>query len=234
MCPTETTQAALVPSWGAPPVRETIGAAAYRRLREAILGGQIPAGTRINELDLASAWKVSRTPIRDALRRLEAEGLVHALPGRGMVVPSLGSADVDELYELREVLEGRAARRAAERATVEVDARLNALVKAFGTALKEGDIERMMAIDAELHAGIAAVSGNARLAHAIETIRAQMRQVRLRSFRLRGRAAKSLREMAGIVAALRARDGARAEASMRQHIASLRADLGAILQSPEP
>ena len=97
--------------WGPPPVREPGGTAAYRLIRDAILRGQIPAGARINELELSRVWHISRTPIRDALRRLEAEGLAQSVPGRGMAVPRLGRSDVDELFEVLEALEGLAARR---------------------------------------------------------------------------------------------------------------------------
>lgn len=217
----------LASLWGRPPVRETVSTTAYRRLKEAILGGQIPMGMRVNELELAGAWRVSRTPIRDALRRLEAEGLVQATPGRGVMVPRMTLADVDELYELREVLEGRAARRAAERSTPEFHARLNALIKGFGMALKQGDVDQLVAIDTDLHAGIADMSGNDRLDRAIEAIRAQVSWARLRSMRAKGRAAKSFKEMAKLTAAIRARNGVRAEAAMREHVASLRADLSA-------
>ncbi|MGQ0570080.1 MAG: GntR family transcriptional regulator [Armatimonadota bacterium] len=219
--------------WGEPPLRETVRAVAYRQLRDAILHGRIPMGARINELDLATAWKVSRTPIRDALRRLEAEGLVQAVPGKGVVVPRLGLSDADELYELREVLEGRAAMRAAQRATSEFQSRLNALIKAFGAALKRGDLDAMAAIDLELHGGIAAMSGSSRLERAIDAVRSQVYPVRLRTFRMKGRGAKSFREMAKLTAAIRARNGPRAEASMREHIASLRADLAGLLQALE-
>ncbi|MGQ0549011.1 MAG: GntR family transcriptional regulator [Armatimonadota bacterium] len=219
--------------WGRPPVRETVSTAAYRRLKEAILQGQLPMGTRINELELAQAWSVSRTPIRDALRRLETEGLVQAEPGRGVVVPQVTLADVDDLYELREVLEGRAARRAAERATPEFHARLNALIKAFGAALKQADFERLVAIDADIHDDIAAMSENVRLARSIKAIRAQVYQARLRSMRAKGRAAKSFREMAKLTAAIRARNGLRAEMAMREHLTSLRADLAATFQAAD-
>ncbi len=226
----EALDADLVPLLWTPPVRETVSAAAYRHLREAILQGQIRMGTRINELELAAAWRISRTPIRDAMRRLEAEGLVEGVPGRGMIVPRLSLADIDELYEVREVLEGRAARRAAERATPEFHSRFKVLIRAFGAALKQGDLDRMFSIDGELHTGIAAMSGNGRLQRAIDTMRAQVHQIRLRSFHVKGRAAKSLREMAKLTASMRARDGMRAEAAMREHITSLRADLPVIFQ----
>ena len=88
--------------WGMPPARETVGAAAYRLLRDGILQGHIPMGSRINELALSTTWKVSRTPIRDALRKLEAEGLVQAIPGRGVVVPRISLGDADE-FKIRPV-----------------------------------------------------------------------------------------------------------------------------------
>jgi DNA-binding GntR family transcriptional regulator len=219
------------PFWGGPPARDTMGAAVYRQLREAILLGYLPMGARVNELELARAWQVSRTPIRDALRRLEAEGLVQAAPGRGMVVPVLGLADLDELYELREVLESRAARRAAQRATPEFHARLNGLIRAFGAAMKREDHDAMLRLDLEIHVAIAEMSGNARLDHALQTVRGQAHTIRARSFRVRGRAAKSLKEMARLVAAMRVRDGRRAEDAMREHVASLRADLPALFQA---
>jgi DNA-binding GntR family transcriptional regulator len=86
-------------------------------------------------------------------------------------------------------------------------------------------MDRLTGIEIALHAAVAAASGSARLERAIDTVRAQVHHVRLRSYRVRGRAAKSLREMAKLVAAIRARDAARAEVAMREHIASVRADL---------
>lgn len=216
--------------FGAPPQRDTISGAAYRQLKNAILRGQMPTGARINELELAEAWNVSRTPIRDALRRLQAEGLVEAVPRRGVVVPALSPREADEVYELREVLEGRAARRAAERSTPEFHGRLNALIKAFGLALKQSDVAQMSAIDDDIHSGIAAMSENGRLERTIEGIRAQTRQIRSRGMRAKGRAQKSFREMAKLTAAIRARNGARAEAAMREHIVSLREDLPNVWQ----
>lgn len=216
------------PLWGQAPVRETVSAAAYRLLREAILRGEIAMGTRVNELDLGRAWNISRTPIRDALRRLEAEGLVQSVTGRGVIVPVLSMADLEELYELREILEARAARRAAERGGPEFHARLNDLIRAFGAGLKAGDLDQVTASDVDLHAAVAAMSGNARLERAIATVRGQVSGIRARMIRIRGRGARSLREMATVVAAIRARNAPRAEAAMRNHIASLRADLPAV------
>mgnify|MGYP000209305787 CR=1 FL=1 len=221
-------------AWGPPPVRETVSAAAYRRLREAILSGRLGPETRINEVELAQAWQVSRTPIRDALRRLAAEGLVEPAPGRGMVVPRLSLADAEELYEVREVLEARAARLAALHGPAELPATLSTLIKAFGAALKAGEAERLLAIDAEYHAAIADAARNGRLRRLLEQLWAQAQPVRARALRLRGRAQKTFRELARLAGAIRARDAARAEAAMREHLASVRADLAAALHPGEP
>ncbi len=218
----------LTDAWGVPPEREPASAVAYRLMREAILGGRIAQGARINALELAGAWGMSRTPIRDALGRLEAEGLVEAVPRRGMVVRSLEPSDVEDLYDACEVLEGMAARRAAQRGGAAFLAELNGMIKAFGIALKEGDVDRMLAVDDQLHRSIAGAGRNQHLERAIETVRGQLREVRLRGLRAKGRATKSLREMARMTAAIRGRDPARAEAAMREHITSLRTDAAGV------
>ena len=220
--------------WGPPPAREPIGSAAYRLIRDAILRGQISPGARINELELSRIWHISRTPIRDALRRLEAEGLVQSVPGKGMAVPRLGRSDVDELYEMLEALEGLAARRTAERATGAFLSELNGLIKDYGVALKQTDDQRLTAVAADLHRTVARMGLNRRLERAIETIRGQLSPVELHAVGMKGRATKSFRELAKLTAAIRGRDGARAEASMREHLASLRADAVASLPAGEP
>jgi DNA-binding GntR family transcriptional regulator len=196
-------------------------------VREAILRGQLASGARVNEQELARGWNVSRTPIRDALRRLEAEGLVQTVPGRGVVVARPSRVDVDELYEILEALEGLAARRTAERATAAIQVQLNELIKAYGAALKQGDHERWAAAAGALHLTVARAALNRRLERTIETLRGQTAQAEERADRVKGRATRTFRELAKLTAAIRGRDGARAEASMREHLASLRADAAA-------
>lgn len=212
---------------GPPPVRETVGAAVYRRLRDVLLAGRIPMGARINEVELAATWKISRTPIRDALRRLEAEGVVAASPGRGMVVPVLTPADVDGLYAVREALEGMAARRAAERATPQFLAQLNGLIKSYGTAVKQENLEQLVATDGALRDAITRMAQSGHLEQAIAAARLRVHHIHARSFRLRGRPGKTFREMAKIVAAIRTKNPPRAEAAMREHLAGLRGDVAA-------
>ncbi len=220
-------------AWGPPPRREPVGAAAYRLIREAILRGQLTPGERLNEVELARAWQISRTPIRDALRRLEAEGLVRAVPGKGVIVPRLGRADVDELYEILEGLEGMAARRTAERASGAQLAHLNTLIKEYGVALRQNNVSRLGEIVAEFHTTISRMALNGRLERAIETVRAQLASAERQALRQRGTATRSFRELAKLTAAIRARDGGRAEAAMREHLASLRLDAAAALPEGE-
>lgn len=221
---------------GPPPVRETISAAVYRQLREAILTARIPMGTRINEIELASDWRISRTPIRDALRRLEAEGLVQGAPGRGMIVPMLSRVDVDELYALREGLEGMAARLAAERGTPQFLAHLNTLLKTYGAALKKDDTAQLILIEGALHDAVAQMAQNRRLEQAVQVARLRVHQIHARSLTLKGRAGRTFRELATLVAAIRTKNPSRAEASMRAHLTSLRGDVAAAfdeLSTPE-
>jgi len=212
---------------GPAPVRETISAAVYRQLRDAILTERIPMGARINEAELASEWRISRTPIRDALRRLEVEGLVQGTPGRGMIVPVLTRADVDELYALREGLEGMAARLAAERATPQFLAQLNTLLKSYGASLKKDDTPQLVLIDGALHQAVAQMAQNRSLEQAAQVARLRVHQIHARSFRVKGRPGRTFREMATLVAAIRTKNAARAEASMRAHLASVRGDVTA-------
>jgi DNA-binding GntR family transcriptional regulator len=182
-------------------------------------------GSRINEAEVAAEWHISRTPIRDALRRLEAEGLVQASPGRGMVVPVLSRADVEELYALREGLEGMAARLAAERAAPPFLTQLNTLLKTYGAALKRDDLPQLVQIDAALHDAVAQMAQNRRLEQAVHVARLRLHSVHARSFALRGRAGRTFREMATLVAAIRTKNPPRAESSMRSHLAGLRAEI---------
>jgi DNA-binding GntR family transcriptional regulator len=182
-------------------------------------------GSRINEAELAAEWHISRTPIRDALRRLEAEGLVQASPGRGMVVPVLSRTDIEELYAVREGLEGMVARLAAERAAPPFLAQLNTLLKTYGAALKRDDLPQLVQIDAALHDAVAQMAQNRRLEQAAHVARLRLHSIHARSFALRGRAGRTFREMATLVAAIRTKNPPRAESSMRSHLAGLRAEI---------
>ncbi len=138
---------------------------AYRRLRRDIVNGSLGAGQRLAETELAERYGFSRTPIRETLRRLESEGLVEVLPHRGARVVDWSDVDVNAIYDLRALVEGYAARRAATRITDEEIERMSGLCDEMERITAEktpGDLERVDAIaqlNMDLHGTVAELAG---------------------------------------------------------------------------
>jgi DNA-binding GntR family transcriptional regulator len=135
-------------------------------IREAILDGELPAGTRLKEDELAARLEVSRTPVREALRRLEVEGLVVHEAKRGAAVRSYSAEELDDMYRLRALLEGYAARRAAERMTPEVLEQLRASCRRFErlTARRGASIRDLARENMIFHECVLLAAGDERLA----------------------------------------------------------------------
>ena len=109
---------------GRPPISRNASAAASEIIREAIIDGRLAPGQRLKEEELARELGISRTPVREALVILEGEGLVESVPKRGASVRAYAADDLDDMYQLRALLEGYAARRAATRISAEDVGRL--------------------------------------------------------------------------------------------------------------
>ncbi|MFE1953961.1 GntR family transcriptional regulator [Streptomyces sp. NPDC059524] len=139
-------------------------------LRNSIYDGTLPPGTRLVEQELAQQFKVSRLPVREALRILHHEGLVEHLPTRGVVVRTLDRRQVSELYDLREALEVLAARQAAERVAEGAPTRLSAATERAGDAAGAGDASAVHDANSSLHEEITALAGNKLLAETLEPI----------------------------------------------------------------
>lgn len=139
---------------------------AYAFIHEGIVSGDLPAGSHLREEDLADQIGVSRTPIREALRRLASEGVVEFAPNRGAQVAAWSERDLAEIFDLRAVLEGFAARLAARNGTPDDVARLRELAEAM-EALADGRardrIDRISELNREFHALIIEVAGNRHL-----------------------------------------------------------------------
>src|SRR5919106_5124985 len=135
---------------------------AYWTIRDAIRSGVIQPGDRLIELDLAAALDMSRTPVRDALRQLEAERLVEKAPSRGFVVPTMTIDDIVEIYEIREVLEGLAARRAAMRMGEAEIAALGETVERAERARDAGDLTVLWQASNQFHGLLRSGNRNAR------------------------------------------------------------------------
>jgi DNA-binding GntR family transcriptional regulator len=191
------------------------GQDAYARIRGAIREGALAPGLRLTETDLASRFGVSRTPVRQAIARLEAEGLLTHEPRRGLTVTRPDHAQVIELYVMREALEGAAARLAAQHATETELAALAELVAAEPVAL--GDARRLSDINLRLHGLIYLAARNRYLLRSLEQLAATM--ALLPSLLARGdRAEAAHAEHRALLAALQRRDGVAAEELARDHV----------------
>jgi len=200
----------------------------YESIRRAILDGRYEPGDRLVESQLAAELGVSRTRIREALSRLETERLVASLPTRGHVVRRLGRRDMEELYALRLELEGYAARTAAETITLRELDELRAIhtrmveierVNTDGSrSAKLEKIRRVTDVNNEFHRLIQQASRNRRLEGILRTV--VERPLVFQSFYWYSDSelAESLAEHEGILKALNERNGALAEALMKQHI----------------
>ncbi|OZM81637.1 GntR family transcriptional regulator [Pseudonocardia sp. MH-G8] len=189
-------------------------------LREAILTMRFAPGQRLIERELIDLTGVSRTTIREVLRELAAEGLVRTIPQKGAVVVALSVEEAEELYEIREVLEGHLARRFVSHAT---DGHLVALRRAF-TRLENvvesggGTLEVLRAKDA-LYDVLLEGAGNSALRTSLSQLHARVSLLRASSLSSdAGRPAQSVQELRGLVEAVEAREAGRAAAAMTAHV----------------
>lgn len=157
------------------PLREIV----FKTMREAILNGDFKPGQRLMEVQLAEQMGVSRTPVREAIRKLELEGLVIMVPRKGAYVAGLSVEDIEEVLEIREVLEGLAANLAAIRASDEEILKLNNIIKLFSLAAKNRDIDSLIKYDIKFHDTIYHASRNKRLLQMINALQEQVQRFRV-------------------------------------------------------
>jgi DNA-binding GntR family transcriptional regulator len=190
--------------------------AAYDLLRTAIMDRTLQPGQRLREIDVSAWLDMSRTPVREAFRRLERDGLITFAPHRGMTVTELDHGAVTELYRMREVLEGTAASLAAQHAT---EAEIAAL---------EDIVEREAALDADSHAraaqnvcfhnAIYAAAHNRYLLRSLNGLRDSMALLGETTYSVPGRIQAAVSEHRVVVAAIARRDPAAADSAMRIHM----------------
>jgi DNA-binding GntR family transcriptional regulator len=206
------------------------------RLRDAILAGDLPAQTRLREPELARRLAVSRTPLREAIRQLEAEGLVATVPRGGTFVTAVTAQDLEETYAIRAVLEGLAARQAAARVNAVRATELRALLDEL--AQKTGNYRVYHEAAGRFHEAIFELAGNRRLQVMYETLTRQVERLRKVSLAVGKRPNTSLREHRGIADAILRGRGAEAERRMRAHVEGalgvLRRRLRAAGREPHP
>lgn len=199
---------------------------AYATVREGILHGKYDAGSRLTEHDLARTAGVSRTPIREALRRLHAEGLVQFEPNHGAVVSFFGVEDAEEIFELRAALEPISARRAAERATPDAITELRSLAKQqiAESIRRTGEyLTRIGQLNDRFHRLIQAAAESVRLEKTLAGLIEAPLILRTFALYTPGELIRSADQHLELVRAIEVRDPAWAECIMRSHILTGRA-----------
>ncbi len=188
------------------------------RLRERIFDGELAPGGFLDEVALCESLKISRTPLREALKVLTAEGLVRHEPRRGCFVNQLTEADLDDIFPVIALLEGRCAFEAARNATDADMAALQALHEQLNSHAAAGRINDYYAANFAIHEAIILLANNRWLAQSIADLRKILKLARLQQLHAPGRLAQSLSEHMAVFAALKARDSEGAEAAMRTHL----------------
>jgi DNA-binding GntR family transcriptional regulator len=191
---------------------------ATQALRDAILNGRLPAGARLRQTELAAQLQISRTPIREALGRLRQEGLIALTSGGGVRVALLELDEAVELYDLREVLDGLAARLAAQRAGRSALARLEAALARMARCLERRNPNQWFGAHVTFHDEIFRAGGHARLQGLAGVVRLSIRHFHPLLLKTEGRLEDAYREHRRIFEAIRAHDGEAAEREARAHI----------------
>jgi DNA-binding GntR family transcriptional regulator len=191
---------------------------ARRSIYASILSGELPAGEIHSAIAIAGRLGVSATPIREAMLDLANAGLVEAVRNRGFRVLTISDADLDEIVELRMLLEPPGVRRAAEEADREALDALEPVLAACEAAAESGDIAEFLIADREFHLGLLATLGNGRLVELVGRLRDQTRLVGLKSLAVEGKLTASAEEHRAILDAVRGGRGQEAEERMRAHL----------------
>lgn len=201
---------------GAPTLVDGIQAS----LRDAIAKGALPAGFRLREIPLAAHFGCSTTPVREAIRKLEHEGLVRVYARRGAEVMSVTTAEIEHLYETRTVLECYATRKAAEkRPTAEQLAEARGILTRQQAAVDDHNDSRSAPLDADFHREITALCGNPMIAELVERATRQIEAVQARTGSVvKGGPAQASKAHASILNAVAAGQADRAESLMRKHL----------------
>lgn len=196
------------------PLREVV----CETLRDAIRKGVLQPGERLMEIQLAEELGVSRTPVREAIRKLELDGYVIMMPRRGTYVANLSIRDVNEVFEIRTSLDSLASGLAAERITDEELERLQRLLVTIGGYIEEGDISQIVKTDTEFHDLLYQASRNTRLVGIINNLREQVTRFRATSMSFPGRLQATLEEHRRIVEAIAQGDVREAQQAAEEHM----------------
>lgn len=198
--------------------KRTLADQVYVRLAESISTGEYPRGTRLVEADLCRRFNVSRTPLRAALAKLERDRLIETHAHRGCVVRGHSRNDIEQLYELRKILEGSAISLAVGRIDSPRLRQLEELIRERRAITDPVNYDRLAEIDKQTHLLLYDASGNPWLVEMIEMVLRILRVYRELDLRIPDRTETALRDHEGILRAVERGDAAEAERLVRDHI----------------
>ena len=204
---------------------ELLSQKVYRALKTEIIKGSLKPGTKLSEGKIAEQMGVSRTPVREALKELAAEGFVKMNPNQAVVVSNASVEDVQEVLQIRGVLEGLAARLATKMISEEEIKELETYQKQMEYYTKKDDVLAFSEMDAEFHELILNVCGNNRLIQIRKNLSDQAHRYRIRSLSVPGRLKYSLKEHQEIVEALKRKNAEQADRLSQKHIENVLANI---------
>lgn len=212
------------------PLRELV----FESLREAIISGVLHPGERMMEIQLAEEMGVSRTPVREAIRKLELEGLVLMIPRKGAYVSGVSLKEVSDVFEIRLALEGLAAELAATRITEEELEKLERCLLIISKEIENDDLSKVVEIDTEFHTLLYQASRNERLSLIISNLREQIQRFRKTSLSGPGRMRAALDEHSRLVEAISERDAETARRLAQEHIENAENSLMEVIRQEKP
>jgi DNA-binding GntR family transcriptional regulator len=196
----------------------------YHHLRDGIIDGSYDVGAALREVEIASRLGVSKTPVREAFVRLEKDRLVELIPYRGAVVAGYSVADLEEISQIRQLVEGACARSAAVHATEGDIADIERNIRQSREALAKGKVDQVAKHFDAFDRLIYRHSRNKWLTELVENLEGHQRRIGRLTVYIPGRLERSVDEHQRILEAIKARDERRAERHMRTHVASVMAD----------
>ncbi|MGI6144410.1 MAG: GntR family transcriptional regulator [Peptococcia bacterium] len=201
-------------------ISRPLGVLVYEALRDAIINRVLKPGERLMETELAEEMGVSRTPVREAMRKLELEGYIVMVPRKGAYVAGLSIKDITNLFEIRGALESLAAGLAASRATKEEIEEMERSLVMEANLFKTSDVLNTIEVDTNFHELIYKASKNNRLQNLIIDLRDQIQRYRTTSLAVPGRMKFALSEHRRIVEAIAAGNVQEAQIATKEHIES--------------
>ena len=196
----------------------SLGGKVFQQLKNSILAGEFENGAELREIALAKKLGVSRTPVREALRQLEQEGLVEIYPNRGAYVKGITYKDVEDIFRIRARLEGLCAEMAVSSITHEQLDKLDEIILLSKFYEEKKDMEHLLKMDSQFHEVLFESCGSKMLENQLKDYHQYVQKARLRSLKRQERAKKSTQEHEEILLAIKDRDAKRADELATRHI----------------